>query len=124
MVGQVCLDSDIIIELLRGNQQVKSKLETLNYSISISAISIFEIWMGKKEDDLESFINSFYIINFDKDAAVISANIRNKLKKEGEQIDLRDIFIASVCIANNIPLWTNNKKHFERMSQFGLALLN
>jgi tRNA(fMet)-specific endonuclease VapC len=42
---------------------------------------------------------------------------------KGDILDVRDIFIASVCIIEGLELLTFNLKHFERMKKFGLRLV-
>ncbi len=38
----------------------------------------------------------------------------------GMLIDERDLMIEAICIANSLPLATLNKKHFKRLTKFGL----
>ena len=42
---------------------------------------------------------------------------------KGKILDLRDLFIASLCINEGIELLTYNTKHFERLKEFGLILV-
>ena len=126
MDRKVCLDSDIQIEILKNNQQISEKIIELKANLYTTSINIFEIWTGrlkKQEDSAKQLIRSLKKINFDENSALKAGDINLELKKSGELLDIRDVFIASICISNNLELFTLNKKHFERLTKFGLKLI-
>ena len=124
MVEKVCLDSDIIIEISKDNKELKNGIENLEAEYSTTSINIFEVLCGEREgDNLRELLDDFSKLNFDEKSAKIASKIFKELKNKGKIIDARDIFIGSVCISNNSPLWTYNKKHFERLKDFGLKLI-
>lgn len=124
MDEKICLDSDIIISLLRGDVSLSQKISLVNSRLCTTSINVFEVWYGKKVNETtEQILNTLDTFIFDNSAAKLSAEILLKLEKEGNPLEFRDIFVASICIANRCQLWTNNKKHFERMEQFGLRLV-
>lgn len=55
------------------------------------------------------------IIGFDSKSAYICGRIRAELEKRGTPLDLADLEIASIAIANNLTLITNNVRHFKRI---------
>ncbi len=55
------------------------------------------------------------IIGFDSKSAYICGRIRAELEKRGTPLDLADLEIASIAIANNLILVTNNLRHFKRV---------
>ena len=55
------------------------------------------------------------IIGFDTKAAYVCGRIRAELEKRGTPLDLADLEIAAIAIANNLILVTNNVRHFERV---------
>ena len=55
------------------------------------------------------------IIGFDTKAAYVCGRIRAELEKRGMPLDLADLEIASIAIANNLTLITNNVRHFKRV---------
>lgn len=124
MVRKICLDSDIIIELLKNNQDVINKIISLNATFYTTPINLFEVWYGKsKQEGTEEFIHNIEVIDISKDIGLLAAENMEKLRKNGLLIDFRDMFIASACISKDIELLTNNKKHFERMKSLGLKLV-
>ena len=58
---------------------------------------------------------------FANDAAIIAAKEQNRLRKKNQQVDVRDLFIASIAIANDLPFVTLNEKHFNHLSSLKIA---
>lgn len=124
MVKKICLDSDVLIDLLKGKKEVIKKINKFDAEYYATSINVFELWMGKKnKETIFELISTLKILDFSKKSGFVAADIKNKLKEKGEDLDIRDIFIASVCIEQDIELITNNKKHFQRLKKFGLKIL-
>ncbi len=125
MVRQICIDSDALIELVLGNEETSNFIKETEAEWHTTAINIFEIWSERnaKQQNIENLIQGLKKQNLDEDAAIKAGEIRRRLKETGDTIEIRDIFIASICIENNLELLTNNKKHFERLKKFGLKLV-
>ncbi|ODS40762.1 hypothetical protein BEH94_01220 [Candidatus Altiarchaeales archaeon WOR_SM1_SCG] len=122
----ICLDSDVVVDYLRGREPVKSELRELINSgkiITITSITIYELYLGanlsknpgKETEKLDNLRVYLQEIEFNSIAAEIAGETDAHLKKSGMQVDLRDVLIASVCIANKIPLFTKNASHFSRI---------
>lgn len=120
---QICLDTNAVIELVRGNKEVIAQFNEFSI-FYLSIISVYEYGRGKLtleqvEEDLEKF--NFITINY---KIIIKAiEIYKDLIKKGELIDDNDIIIGACCIVNNIPLLTLNKKHFDKLKKFGLKIV-
>lgn len=124
MDRKICLDSDILIDLSKGVNEIGERIDNLDAIFYITSINLFEIWFGRRnKENLKQFIESFNILDFDLDSALLAGDILRKLKDSGLTIDFRDLFIASICIINKIELMTNNLNHFERLKNFGLKLV-
>ena len=90
----------------------------------VSTITISEIVYGAEKsqrpdlhlNNLETvLLPAVNIISFDTKAAYICGRIRAELEKRGTPLDLADLEIASIAIANDLILVTNNVQHFERV---------
>jgi len=126
MDNKICLDSDIMIELLKNNQIIIERLQNAQATFSTTPINILELWNGRKkseEQKIEGLINQLEIIPMKKEEGEKAGDITKKLRGNGEIIDMRDIIMAAICIQNNIPLMTLNTNHFERLKKFGLKLI-
>ncbi len=78
---------------------------------------------SKKEQNLKKisyFLSEMTIHEFSHDASVIFAEQKVKLKKQGRILADMDLMIASITLANNAVLVTNNAKHFERIKPLQL----
>jgi len=125
MVRKVCLDSDVLISLLNKDEKTKSVLESVHAQFYITSVSAFEIWYGRKKSEMISaLLQSLHHLELDTVAAQQAADMLRTLKEQGQIIELRDLFIGATCIRNGIELLTFNKKHFERLTPFGLKLVS
>ena len=123
-----CLDSNIIIEIFRGNPAIKDKLQNLqenNKEFFINPIILSELYKGvytsnKKEVVLKflgDFLKEIIILGFDKESCRVFGELYNNLVKKGKMTQETDLMIAAICIRNNVVLITSNKKHFENISE-------
>ena len=79
----------------------------------ISRISYIEILSGASENakkDTRKFLQQFSIVEFDKESVKISINLSMKYRIDAKQS--KDFLIAATCIANKIPILTENNKHY------------
>ena len=123
-MAKLLLDSDILIYFLKGRKEVVEQF--VNHppeDLLTSRINYTELLYGaynstRVERNLQTileFLENFEILEFDKRAAEIFAMEKARLKKRGTIIADMDLMIASIAIANDIALVTNNIKHFERI---------
>ncbi|HEY2580514.1 MAG TPA: type II toxin-antitoxin system VapC family toxin [Mucilaginibacter sp.] len=121
------IDTSIIIDHLRSKDKLTSKLYQLSDEpeLCISAVSMYELYMGAtskdKEKDIKLVTESLIILPFTNAVALQASKIYHQLKKKNELIEFRDIFIAATCMVNELPIATLNKKHFKRIE--GLKIL-
>jgi len=127
MVDEICLDTNIIIDSIARKEDALKLVRNLDFIdtfLCTTSVNVFELWQGERPlEKITYTINTLVVFDFDKDSAKIAGRIMKILKKEGKQLDMRDLFIASICIKNDLKLFTLNKKHFERLKRFGLKLL-
>lgn len=124
MVRKICLDSDVIIGLLNKDEAAFRVMASLDAAFYTTSINLFEVWFGRKEQEtVFQLFESLEIRDFDSQSSRLAADMLRELKKRGQQLEVKDIFIAATCIRNNLELLTYNKKHFERLKQFGLILI-
>lgn len=123
----ICLDTDVLIEHKRAVR--KNKKETLlyklseKYSIAVSVITVFELLRGDNSNEDKfwmEFFDTVHIFVLDFESCRIASKIDKELTTSGNKLDVRDIFIASICIKNNVPLASNNQRHFERIKELNL----
>jgi tRNA(fMet)-specific endonuclease VapC len=128
----VCLDTDVLIDYLRQpSGEMKRIMECVfdkTLKARITAINSFELGHGaflsaKKTlpSCTEDFISRFEVVGFDYDSSVEAGRVSADLKKRGEPIEIRDLFVACICKVKKMPLITRNVKHYRRIR--GLKVL-
>jgi|SRR3989344_5624172 len=105
----IFLDTSSIIELLAGTEQGR-KISILIEcdAVAVSAISVNELLVGetKRKQLILDFLKTCFIMPFDSEASYKSVEIEDKLRSSGKLIGKLDIFIAAICMSNEIPLLT------------------
>ena len=119
------LDTNICIYLIKGRDEklLKKFVKHSPVDFAVSSITVSELWYGVKkskkqkvnEAALTSFLQPFEIINFDEDSAKVYGSIRTKLESDGKPIGSMDLLIASIALANELVLLTNNEREFKRV---------
>lgn len=126
-----CLDTDILIEYFRGNEAIRTRVESLTGKDSLGLIwlTVYEFFKGifvsgklDEEKFLQELNETCLILNPSYEAARIGGEIYAALRKEGRLINDADILIASVVKAHDAVLVTNNEEHFSRIE--GLKIEN
>jgi tRNA(fMet)-specific endonuclease VapC len=123
----ILADSDVLIDYLNGSQPITRQVQEFIRSdrLHISAISRFELLSGAQENRrgkrARALVDSIPVLPVDREAAAQAASVRQRLAQIGRQIGMADSLIAGVALANNLPLFTRNRKHFEQVE--GLILV-
>lgn len=131
MEDTVILDTDILIDLIREKPEIVAwiKEHELKDIFATTIINIFEIFYGayksvdsgKKLIIAEGLVERLKILDLSLESAKIAGKQKVILEEKGINLDIRDLFIGSIALSNNILLKTNNKKHFERIEGLKLA---
>lgn len=125
------LDSDTIIFAFKDNEAVKKNLRDHLYDpIRICVVSLMELYYGayksqKAESNLakiKTLEGSLEIIPLGRESVEIFGIYKAKLEKSGIPLDDFDLILASIALAHNLTLVTNNTKHFQRIE--GLKITN
>ena len=119
------LDTNICIySINRKSLQILQNFEAKNLDdIYISSITEAELLYGveksmykaKNLQKTKHFLEPIKVLSFDSMCSKYYAQIRASLEKKGQVIGRMDMLIASVALANNMTLVTNNEKEFCRI---------
>ena len=125
------LDTNICIAWLKGESRIRERLATLSpESVGISVINLAELFFGAYNSErvehnlgkLVEFSSELNVVNLDMACVKKYGELKTALRRQGNVIDEFDLLIASICLAQNFTLVTNNEKHFARIE--GLKLEN
>ncbi|WP_418640593.1 PIN domain-containing protein [Sulfurimonas sp. ST-27] len=123
------IDSDILIYFLKGKQEVVQMLSQIPIDdLYISRINYTELIYGAYNSSkinqnlkiIEPFLENFKILEFTQASSLVFAKEKVRLKKNGNIIADMDLMIASIAIANDCTLISNNIKHFDRIQNLEL----
>ena len=129
---QYLIDTDWVINHLKGEERVVRKLEELApEGMAMSVISLAEIYEGvyysrdpaKSRQLLKEFLApDLKVLNVDQEVCKIFGRERGKLRQQNRMISDFDLLIASTCLYHNLTLLTNNRRHFDMVE--GLNILS
>jgi len=124
----ILADTDVLIDYLMEIQPVSGQVLAYRESdnLQTTAITCYELLSGAREgkrgDAVRRLLATTPIVSLDANAATRAAAVRQQLEQEGYSIGMADSLIAGIALANNLPLMTRNRKHFEAVE--GLRLIS
>ncbi len=120
----IILDTNILIEILKGEQNTIKILQEFNENLAISSISVMELYYGalnKAEiKKLEKFTSLFMIKHLNEKIS-IKSTILIKNYAKSHNLDIPDSLIASTALVSDCKLFTYNLKDFRYID--GLKLV-
>lgn len=119
MNGKISLDTNIVIRLFKNDKAVTNLLSRnsmIYLPVPVTAELLFAARnSGRPKENLKTyneFIDICRILNITRKTADPYSAIRLQLKQKGRPIPENDLWIAAVCIENNLPIITADA-HFE-----------
>ena len=111
----VLLDTDILINFLRGNARVREEISSLldTSVLHCSVVTIAEIHAGMREHEREKTIellDSLIPVDITLKIAEMAGHYKGTVKSQ--QLELDDCFIAASAVAKQALLVTGNGKHY------------
>ena len=109
------LDTDVIIEYLRGRDEAIRYLESLEGSLYVSAITVAELYSGVRGKDeesaLEQFLDAFEVIPVDRALARLGGLCRQRYQP-AHGTGLADAIVAMSAESEDAALVTFNGRHY------------
>jgi tRNA(fMet)-specific endonuclease VapC len=130
LVGLVVMflfDTDVITNVLKKKPSARLLKRLAGVPMSeqfISTITVSEIVYGAVKSERADYhlsnlekilLPSVNVVGFDSKAAYVCGQLRAELERKGQSLDLADLEIAAIAIANEFVLVTGNTKHFQRI---------
>ena len=119
----VAIDTNIAIDVLNGNEIVIEQLkefEIIYLPETVAGELLFGAKNSKKRTAnlglFREFIGTCEVLDINYLVSEIYSDLRHSLFKGGRPIPENDIWIAAICIANDLPLFTKDK-HFEKIEE-------
>ncbi|HEU0143687.1 MAG TPA: type II toxin-antitoxin system VapC family toxin [Nitrososphaera sp.] len=119
MSDRLLIDTDVLIDYLRGQVEAVSYLESLTETLLVSAVTVAELYAGVREGAervaLDEFVGAFEIVAVDEDIAIKGGLYRRDYGKS-HNTGLADALIAATADIRQAELVTFNKKHFPMLA--------
>ncbi len=114
MAQLILIDTDVLIDYLRGYPQATHWLESLNQPLCISTITIAELYAGVRDDQeretLDGFLDAFEWVVVDGEIGK-QAGLSRRDYGKSHGTGLADAVIAACAQAANARLATLNTRH-------------
>jgi predicted nucleic acid-binding protein len=114
MADELLIDTDVLIDALRGRAKAIEYLDSLAIPLLVSAITVAELYAGVRDGGertkLEAFARALQIVPVDRDVAIRGGLHRRDFGKS-HGVSLNDALIAASAESRQVRLVTLNKKH-------------
>ena len=117
------LDTDVCIEILRGNQGVIERRLATPDDVATTWITACELDYGAarsarpKENQalVDGFLATVTLYGLDRVACRHFGVLKARLERRGRMLADADLFIASIALAHQAALVTGNRRHYDRI---------
>ncbi len=87
----------------------------VKYELYYGAYNSFK--MNENLRKLELFFEKFQSLTLCDKSSAIAGKIRYQLKRSGQTIDVYDMLIAAIALANDLTVVMHNTREFSRVAQ-------
>ena len=114
------LDTDVVIDFLRGHPKAGAAFEELPEDCAVSAVTVAELHVGVREGAervaLESLLATLTVVDLDAALAAEGGLLRRDWGKS-HGVGLNDALIAATAVHTGRVLWTLNDKHYPMLQR-------
>jgi predicted nucleic acid-binding protein len=121
----VIIDTDILIDVARGNPSATSLLQTLQqtYLLSISSVTEMELIVGCRNNaelhQLDSLLDLFQILRLTRDISEIAVALLREYRLSHGLL-IPDALIAATALARSVAFITKNQRDFRFIEKLNL----
>ena len=114
----VLLDSDILIDYLRGLSAARNYFKSVD-AAAISIVSVTELVSGARNDEEEAAINELFstmhIVGVDEKIAREAGRLRRQFLRS-HNVETADALIAATSILHRLQMVTLNRRHYPMLA--------
>jgi hypothetical protein len=119
MQNSILVDTDVLVDFLRGHEKAVAFISEFSSRIILSAIVVAELYAGVKGNAeltvLENFISLFRVVPLTAEMAKIGGLYKRDFGKS-HGVGLADAILAATADAEKAELKTLNVKHYPMLS--------
>lgn len=121
-----CLDSDFLIDVMRGQRAAVALLDEFGSSRPfVSAVTAYEATDTRNlavREAAFAMLETVDIVPVDGSIAFVASRHSAALRARGRPLPTADLLIAATCLLRRLTLVTRNRRHFARIP--GLRVLS
>ncbi len=126
MAGGPVLDSDVLIDYLRGAGPGRDLVRALTQGdgYRVTAVTAFELALGRSYRANPRPVHALLaapLLTLTRKAGLRGGALLGELHQSGMAIDVRDAMQAGICLEVDVLLVTRNVSHFERVPGLRLS---
>lgn len=115
MLNAILVDTDVLIDFLRGNDKAITFIDEFSPHIILSSIVVAELYAGVKGANelsvLDNFVSLFRVVPIDSEIAKVGGLYKRDFGKS-HGVGLADAILAATASKENAELKTLNVKHY------------
>jgi tRNA(fMet)-specific endonuclease VapC len=121
-ITNLCIDTSPLIAYLKGREPGATAVEEAvrQCNCFVTTITVYELLFGvaraRKEIGEDALLGVMTIASFDEAAARHAARLHDQLIRANDDIGVKDVMIAAICLERSLPLLTLNERHFTRVA--------
>lgn len=118
---RICLDTGPLIQYLRGREPGASAVEKAvrGSACHLTSITADELLFGaaraRRRLDEQDLPGVMVVLPFDVSGAQRAAQLHAELIGRPQDVGVKDVLTAAICLEHALPLLTMNARHFERI---------
>jgi len=117
------LDTDVCVELLRGNTRILERRASLREEVATTWITVGELHYGAAKSaypehnraSVAGLVATLPVLDLDELSARIFGEAKALLEKRGERLADADLFIGAIAAAHRAIVVTGNSRHLGRI---------
>ncbi|HUB98521.1 MAG TPA: type II toxin-antitoxin system VapC family toxin [Solirubrobacterales bacterium] len=126
VAGPAVLDSDILIDFLRGQGPGRDLVLSLarGPGYRVTSVTAFELALGRTYRENPRPVHAVLsapLLTLGRKAALRGGLLLGELRRGGVPIDVRDAMQAGICIEAGATLVTRNVDHFRRVPELDVS---
>jgi predicted nucleic acid-binding protein len=114
----ILLDSDVLIDYLRGLSAARNYFKSVD-AAAISAVSVTELVSGARNEDEEAAMNALFstmhVVGVDESIAREAGRLRRQFLRS-HNVETADALIAATSILHRLQLVTLNRRHYPMLA--------
>jgi tRNA(fMet)-specific endonuclease VapC len=119
--SRICIDTTVFIGFMRGQEPNASAMAKAaqHSTCYVTAITAYELLFGaaraNRQVEEQSLLSFTTVLPFSYTSAQRAATLHAELIRQNQDIGIKDVLIAAICLENNLPILTGNLRHFNRV---------